>query len=145
MKKTYIGRRFEDGCEVYVKTEDGKRYPLSLRTEIRNHSPTGFNWGYGGSGVSQLALAILADRYGPAAQPDRCPFCGSKLNDWKCEFEDCGYDGTREGDKWVNIHGRFVHYMDFKRDFLAGITSDRFEITSAQIDDWAATKKSERK
>lgn len=29
----------------------------SLR--VINHSPTGFNWGYPGSGPSQLALAIL--------------------------------------------------------------------------------------
>jgi len=26
---------------------------------VYNHSPDGFNWGYGGSGPSQLALAIL--------------------------------------------------------------------------------------
>ena len=26
---------------------------------IRNHSPTGFAWGYGGSGPAQLALSIL--------------------------------------------------------------------------------------
>ena len=38
---------------------DGK--PLSPRPslEIVNHSPDGFNWGYGGSGPAQLALAIL--------------------------------------------------------------------------------------
>lgn len=29
----------------------------SLR--VWNHSPTGFNWGYAGSGPAQLALAIL--------------------------------------------------------------------------------------
>jgi len=29
----------------------------SLR--IRNHSPDGFNWGYGGSGPAQFALALL--------------------------------------------------------------------------------------
>jgi hypothetical protein len=29
-----------------------------------NHSPTGFEWGYGGSGPAQLALAILADYLG---------------------------------------------------------------------------------
>jgi len=33
---------------------------LPLRLELRNHSPTGFCWGYMGSGPSQLALAILA-------------------------------------------------------------------------------------
>lgn len=26
--------------------------------KFRNHSPDGFNWGYGGSGPSQLALAV---------------------------------------------------------------------------------------
>jgi hypothetical protein len=29
--------------------------------KLRNHSPTGFNFGYGGSGPAQLALAILLD------------------------------------------------------------------------------------
>ncbi len=29
--------------------------------KLFNHSPTGFNWGYGGSGPAQLALAILLD------------------------------------------------------------------------------------
>lgn len=27
--------------------------------KLRNHSPDGFNWGYGGSGPAQLALAIM--------------------------------------------------------------------------------------
>jgi hypothetical protein len=27
-----------------------------------NHSPTGFEWGYGGSGPAQLALALAANR-----------------------------------------------------------------------------------
>jgi hypothetical protein len=27
--------------------------------QIRNHSPDGFNWGYGGSGPAQFALALL--------------------------------------------------------------------------------------
>ena len=29
--------------------------------KVYNHSPDGFNWGYGGSGPSQLALAILLE------------------------------------------------------------------------------------
>jgi hypothetical protein len=28
---------------------------------VYNHSPDGFNWGYGGSGPSQLALAIMLE------------------------------------------------------------------------------------
>ena len=34
---------------------------LDPRLDLRNHSPTGFAWGYGGSGPAQLSLAILAD------------------------------------------------------------------------------------
>jgi hypothetical protein len=31
----------------------------SQSLKIWNHSPDGFNWGYGGSGPAQLALALL--------------------------------------------------------------------------------------
>lgn len=27
--------------------------------KVHNHSPDGFNWGYGGSGPAQLALAVI--------------------------------------------------------------------------------------
>jgi hypothetical protein len=56
--KTYEGRR--EGSAAIV-TVDGK--PLSLRLDLRNHSP-GFEWGYGGRRPAQLALAILADHLG---------------------------------------------------------------------------------
>lgn len=51
----YRGRRGRFQNEVTV---DGE--PLDPRFDILNHSPTGFEWGYGGSGPSQLSLAILA-------------------------------------------------------------------------------------
>lgn len=35
--------------------------PLPLRLDLANKSPTGFEWGYGGSGLAQLALALCAD------------------------------------------------------------------------------------
>jgi Family of unknown function (DUF6166) len=39
--------------------------PLSPRASqnVWNHSPTGFEWGYGGSGPAQLALALLLDAH----------------------------------------------------------------------------------
>lgn len=40
---------------------EGEAHDLNPRLDLRNHSPTGFAWGYGGSGPAQLALAILAD------------------------------------------------------------------------------------
>jgi len=57
--KRYAGRR--QGYVVNV-TVDGRR--LNPRLDLWNHSPTGFEWGYGGSGPAQLALAILAAHCG---------------------------------------------------------------------------------
>jgi hypothetical protein len=58
----YRGARDENGtCHVYWSRQDETReFPLDPRHDIRNHSPDGFEWGYGGSGPAQLALAILA-------------------------------------------------------------------------------------
>ena len=62
--KTYTGTRTEIGCIVHVTDEHGREYPLRKRLDLCNHSPTGFEWGYGGSGPAQLALALLADVLG---------------------------------------------------------------------------------
>ena len=61
--KCFAGRR--QGYVVNV-TVDGRR--LNPRLDLWNHSPTGFEWGYGGSGPAQLALAILADHLGDDEQ-----------------------------------------------------------------------------
>lgn len=44
---------------------------LDARLDLVNHSPTGFAWGYGGSGPAQLALAILADYFEHVVGLDR--------------------------------------------------------------------------
>lgn len=54
--KRYEGQRLGHAVRVTV---NGR--PLDPRLDLRNHSPTGFEWGYSGSGPTQLALAILAD------------------------------------------------------------------------------------
>jgi hypothetical protein len=69
MMKSYQGIRNDDGtCHVSVVQVFGTvplvAEPLNLRLDLVNHSPTGFEWGYAGSGPSQLALAILADVLG---------------------------------------------------------------------------------
>ena len=61
--KVYHGMRTEHGCTVVVE-EDGEFTGLALRTDLRNHSPDGFEWGFGGSGPAQLALALAADVLG---------------------------------------------------------------------------------
>jgi Family of unknown function (DUF6166) len=63
--KTYYGLRRPSGaCEAWVSPQQGKRRPLNPRFDLWNHSPSGFEWGYRGSGPAQLALAILADHLG---------------------------------------------------------------------------------
>ena len=63
----FSGRRFPTtGAEVHEILKRGERdnvvsVPLPLRLDLRDHSPTGFEWGYGGSGPSQLALAVLVE------------------------------------------------------------------------------------
>jgi hypothetical protein len=50
-----------DGCRVVVYYTHGQaEQVLPLRLDLRYHSPSGHNWGYGGSGAAQTALAILA-------------------------------------------------------------------------------------
>ena len=57
--KTYTGRREYHYTVVAV---NGR--PLDPRFDLWEHSSTGFEWGYGGSGPAQLALALLADHLG---------------------------------------------------------------------------------
>jgi len=54
--KVYQGRRIGRAAEVTV---DGRA--LNPRLDLWNHSPSGLEWGYVGSGPAQLALALLAD------------------------------------------------------------------------------------
>lgn len=56
MSRVYEGQRTEDDVRVTV---NGRK--LNPRNDLCNHSPDGFEWGYGGSGPAQLALAILVD------------------------------------------------------------------------------------
>lgn len=66
MGRLYRGHRTEQGCVVQVY--DGAVWEeLDPRYDLRSHSPDGYEWGYGGSGPAQLALALLAD----ALQRDR--------------------------------------------------------------------------
>ena len=63
----YRGKRFGvDTTSPFEITVNGETLPLTPSLRIRSHSPDGFNFGYGGSGPSQLDLAILFDFTGDA-------------------------------------------------------------------------------
>jgi len=49
---------------------NGESLPLGPSLKLRNHSPTGFSWGYLGSGPSQLALAVMLVLHGPERAQD---------------------------------------------------------------------------
>lgn len=57
----YRGLRYHTvgGGEEAVVHLNGVKFTPTESLKIRRHSPDGFEWGYGGSGPAQLALAIL--------------------------------------------------------------------------------------
>lgn len=66
--------------ETLARVDGRQSWDLPLRLDLRNHSPSGFNWGYGGSGPAQLALAILVNFTGNEA------FALAHYQDFKWHF-----------------------------------------------------------
>jgi hypothetical protein len=66
--KVFKGSRIRFGsAHVSIGLEGSDMHlPLPLRLELCNHSPTGFEWGYLGSGPAQLALALCCSCVGDA-------------------------------------------------------------------------------
>lgn len=60
----YHGIRTGASCFVWRDDGSGDVGELDARHDVRNHSPDGFEWGYGGSGPAQLALALTLDVLG---------------------------------------------------------------------------------
>ncbi len=72
--RCYVGTRLQTRPPAVLFLDEGERrgHELPPRLDLRNHSPDGFEWGYGGSGPAQLALALLADATGDDALALRC-------------------------------------------------------------------------
>lgn len=63
---TYRGERTEGIGKITRIDQNGAcllppYLPIEPSLKIWKHSPTGFEWGYAGSGPAQLALALLLD------------------------------------------------------------------------------------
>lgn len=116
---------------VYVQTTSGEAPPptwrrpdgdlfgfkIPERQEIVNHSASGFEWGYRGSGPAQLALAILCDHF--------------------------DVDNRRPLDGPDNDHAKkFARQMHqaFKREVIAGLETSGWTMTSKEIEAWLQTK-----
>lgn len=58
----YVGFRV-DGSAVVLNLSEHRRISLERSLDLVNHSPSGFGWGYSGSGPAQLACSLLLDYY----------------------------------------------------------------------------------
>jgi hypothetical protein len=61
LAKIYRGTNIGTGGQAVIVIDGEKKYSLP---HIVRHSPDGFQWGYGGSGPSELARCILLDLLG---------------------------------------------------------------------------------
>lgn len=88
----FAGVRTPRAVRVWVQT-GASMYPLAPRNDVRNHSPDGFEWGFGGSGPAQLALAICLELLdGPEAEA-RALRCYQDVK-WR-------FIGRLEGNTWT--------------------------------------------
>ena len=102
--KTYRGRRSgkaEDSSRVEVTVNN-----RPLRHRVR-HSPTGFEFGYGGSGPADLALSILWNFLGK--EPSRILYMDFKTRfvaRWKDKWEIT----SLEIQNWIDL-GNYANYL----------------------------------
>jgi hypothetical protein len=61
----YVGFRV-DGRAVVLNLSEHRRLSPDRSLDAVNHSPSGFEWGYAGSGPAQLACGLLLDYYDDA-------------------------------------------------------------------------------
>lgn len=126
MKKAFESIR-TGGSTVVRVDEDGKEGPLSLRLDLFNHSPSGFSWGYGGSGPAQLALGILCDYF--SMQSDEYI---EKLR-VKFKQDELENPPTVEEINWKDWYAVHLH-QTFKFKVIANLPKeDGFNLTIDQV------------
>lgn len=95
--------------------DEGDEPHANIEQRIKYHSPSGFEWGYEGSGPADLALNIL-DRFLPASERN-------------------GVELVKAGDRLVDARAFDLH-QPFKRAFIAPMLYDGGIITNAAITQW---------
>ncbi len=100
------GKRVDRECVVVIKS-DHIAAPLDPHDDLVNHSSNGFEWGYSGSGPSQLAFAIMFE-YGKSKFP-------KEIDAYKFAI---------------------TYYMKFRDDYIASVQEPSFEISFDQIERW---------
>lgn len=138
------GGRIRD-TGVFVVTDTGVD---RLRHHVR-HSPTGFEWGYGGSGPAELARCILIDVLGDAAKCPRClgtdRICRECLEPSSIHGQQgeprCAATGAEhrygtcfdcDGGYTIGAPG----YQRFKAEVIAHLPRDGFDLSEQDVRDW---------
>jgi Family of unknown function (DUF6166) len=120
MSKIYTGRR-ENNTVIAVEVithQGGNKVRKQKLRHIPFHSATkgDLNWGYGGSGPADLALAILVDYFKERAPSE-------------------GYRARAEGNNWMVKSTAWKLHQDFKWHFVATF-ADEWELYDSQIAAW---------
>lgn len=101
----YYGMRGHDVWKRLYPDGVSERLLLEPSLKLRNHSPTGFSWGYGGSGPSQLALALLLDATSVPETAER----------WYQEFKSNIVAGWDFNGSWVIFRSDIISWLEGRR------------------------------
>jgi len=145
--RVYRGRRDRNGEAIVEvlrdKAEPGaERDPvttLSPRHDLHRHSPTGYDWGYPGSGPAQLALGLLSDVLrGQALDRALAPFAAVEPRS-EAELaagprmDAAAAAGCEEADRRaLELH------QHFKFDVVADLCRDSWALSEDQVLAWIA-------
>jgi hypothetical protein len=111
------GYRKVDWENTIIMSADGELWAnVPLYLDEVNHSPTGFEWGYSGSGPAQLSYAILRTYFEIA----------------------CGYT-----ERFAKMKAERL-YFTFKEDFVSKWSANEWAIDSEDIAIWL-TKYNEKR
>lgn len=123
--KVYSGDRNgrQGGPHNVIVTDGARVYDLPHRKV--KHSPTGFSWGYGGSGPAELALNMILDAVGDAAICQACEGRGHRHGAESGFCVECMGEGTTD-------IARPRVYQAFKFEHVAR-WGDSFSITAAEV------------
>lgn len=113
MSRRWVVERVGDQVEL-TQFDGDRQHTIAPHVSQRvwNHSPTGFECGYGGSGPAQLALAILLEYF---------------------------VDQTASEERQVDgIEVAVRHHQRFKFEFVATAPREGFVVTDTEIAQWLA-------
>jgi hypothetical protein len=143
----YRGARHRTRALAVTAYNPATGWSEPLRHVVR-HSPTGFEWGYGGSGPADLARCLLLDVLGPAA---RCPECnGTERCVWLGPLgeELAPYDPVAHAEVDPELIGRCfcddglrgLPYQEFKFEVVAKLDYSRWVLTRTEILRWLVAR-----